>query len=103
MCCAVGASMQPSAAKPDRWVLRFTDRTTANAVALATGCESLPHYCEVVLPVALVDLAVSFDFGLVEVDSSGDLVAWHAPSASVGGELERHQMPTAADALVAAA
>ena len=102
MCCSVGGSDEPCCAQSGQWVMRFADRVTARRVALATGSEWLTASCEVALPVALVDFAVSLHFGLVETDEHGELVAWRVPSAHGVGGFDRHEMPARAFELVAA-
>jgi hypothetical protein len=64
--------------------------------AVATRSAWLPDRCEVALPSALVDLAVSCHFGLVETDEQGYLLAWSVPSTRGAGGFARHEMPARA-------
>jgi hypothetical protein len=67
----IGGSEHPDWSARDRWVMRFGDATTAERVATALGSEWVSEPPEVVLPEALVDLAVSDHYDVVVEDEEG--------------------------------
>ena len=92
MGCSVGGSESASWAPEGRWVMRFTDRATAERVADASGMAWLQGLGKVVLPWEVVDFAVAAHLGLIEEDESGRVVSWLAPVDDEDVP-ERHAMP----------
>jgi hypothetical protein len=81
---SVGASEHPDWSARGRWVMRFHDASTAQRVATALGQEWLAEPPEVVLPDALVDLAVSEHYDVVVEDDEGWVRGWWAPAGDDG-------------------
>jgi hypothetical protein len=76
---SVGGSEHPEWSARGRWVIRFDDASVAHRVASSLGQEWLTEPAEVVLPDALVDLAVSNHYGVVVEDDEGWVRGWWVP------------------------
>jgi hypothetical protein len=78
---SVGESAHPSWAVDGRWVMRFADPATARRVGIGLDQPWRAEPAEVLLPDALVNLAVSHHYGVVVPDDGGDVRGWWLPGA----------------------